>query len=106
MSDQLLHRPGVQGLATGLERDQVVGPEPAQPVGQPAGKPPPAAADDDHVEKLLLDRQVALDLDHEWGAGEEVGEQQAEQAVPVPQRLLLVGHWTIPPEGRRRPGAW
>jgi hypothetical protein len=40
---------------------------------------------------LLLHGQVALDLDDEGCAGEEVGEQQAEQPVPVAPGLRLTG---------------
>ena len=66
-----------------LEADQVVRRQIVQPVRQAAGEPPAAAAQDHHVEELLLLGQVALDFDGKGGIGEEVGEEQAEQAMPV-----------------------
>src|SRR5262249_15608024 len=51
-----------------------------------------AAANDDHVEVLLLHRKVVLHLHLERRAGEEVGQQHPEQPVPVPQRLPFDGH--------------
>jgi hypothetical protein len=45
----------------------------AQPIGQGSLKLPASAPDDDHIEELLLLRQVALDLDHEGRAAEEIG---------------------------------
>jgi hypothetical protein len=51
-----------------------------------------AATDNDHVEKLLLNRQVPLDLDDERRPGEEIGEQQAKQRVPVAQMVAALGH--------------
>ena len=53
---------------------------------------PTPAADDDHIEELLLLGQVALDLDDERQAGEVVGQEQAEQPVPVPQGIAVKGH--------------
>jgi hypothetical protein len=70
-----------------LERDPVVRRQAAQPVGQAAAKPPAAPAHDDHVEELRLLRQVALNLHGERRAGEEVGQQQAEEAA-VPRQLF------------------
>jgi hypothetical protein len=83
-ADQFLHGPAVQRLVVRFEGHQVVRPQALQPVGQPADKAPPAPPHDHHAEQLLLHRQVALDLDAERRAGEEVGEEQAEQPVPVP----------------------
>jgi hypothetical protein len=40
-------------------------------------------AQDGHVVKLLLQRQVLFQLDVERRAGEEVGQEEAEEAVPV-----------------------
>jgi hypothetical protein len=68
----------------------------AQPVGEGA-REPPSAADDHHVKELLLLGQVALHLHDERRAGEEVGQQQAEQPVPIPQRLPLPSHRTALP---------
>jgi hypothetical protein len=73
---------------------RVVGPQPLQAVGQVAVEPPRAPAHDRHVEQLLLHGQVALDFDGEGRAAEEVGQLQAERAVPVAQRLPLDGHRT------------
>jgi hypothetical protein len=58
-----------------LERDQVVRRQALQPVGKASDKAPAAAAHDHDVKKLLLRRQVALDLDGERRAAEEVGQQ-------------------------------
>jgi hypothetical protein len=72
---------------------------PASPSGSRPANCPGAAADDHHVEQLLLDRQVPLDLDLERRAGEEVGEQETEQTVPgraaLRDRRALVGSLEI-----------
>jgi hypothetical protein len=44
----------------------------------------------------MLDRQVALDLDDERRAGEDVGEEQAEQALVVAEGVAVGGHWKGP----------
>jgi hypothetical protein len=89
---QRFHGPAGQRLVVRLEGHQVVQPQPFQAVGQAAGEPPPAPADDDHVEQSLLHRQVTLHFDHEGGAAEQVGQQRAEQAVPVAQGFAFDGH--------------
>ena len=94
VADQFLHRPGVQGLAMRFEGDQVVRRQVVQPVGQTAREPPTAPAQDYHVEKLLLLRQVALHFHRERRVGEEVHEEQAEQAMPVAQGIPIDGHRT------------
>jgi hypothetical protein len=79
-----------------LERHQVVRPQTFQAIGQATGEAPPAPPHDHHIEQLLLYREVALDLDDERRAAEEVGQEQAEQTVPVAQGLALDGH-RMPP---------
>ena len=69
MADQLLDGPGVERLVVRLEGDQVVRRQLLEAVGQAVGERPGSASHDDHVEELLLDRQVALDLDHERADG-------------------------------------
>jgi hypothetical protein len=75
-----------------FERHQVVRSQPFQAIGQSTGEAAAAAADDQHVEQLLLHRQVTLDIDHEGRAGEEVGQEQPEESVPVAQWLALDSH--------------
>jgi hypothetical protein len=75
VSDQFADGPVVQRLAVRLEADQVVLGQLLQPIGQDAGEPPAATADDDHVEQLLLLGQIAFHFDHEGRAGEEVGQE-------------------------------
>jgi hypothetical protein len=82
-----------------FEAQQVGWPQVLQAVGQAASETPAAAADE-HVEQLLLHRQVALDFNNEGRAGEEVGQQQPKQAVPVAQRLPRAGHRTALPGSR------
>jgi hypothetical protein len=43
---------------------------------------------------LLLHGQVRFNFDNEGRTAEEVGQQQAEQAVPVAQCLPFAGHGT------------
>jgi hypothetical protein len=43
-------------------------------------------------------RQVALDIDAERRTGEEVGQQQTEESVPVAQVFSLDGQRTPLPE--------
>src|SRR5262245_29719832 len=84
MPDQLLQRPGGQLLLVRLERDQVVRSQPLEPVGQPAVQLAGFLVDDQHVEQLLLDREVLLRLDGHGQAAKEVHPRQGEQPMPRP----------------------
>ncbi len=61
-------------------------------IRQPAGEAPAAATHDQHIEQLLLNRKVALEFARKGRAAEEVGQQQAEQPVPVAQHFALIAH--------------
>jgi hypothetical protein len=78
-----------------LEGDEVVFGQTVQPIGQTAHKAPAAAAQDHYVEELLLFRQVAFDLHDERRPGEKVGQEQAEESMPVAQCIPIVGHRTV-----------
>src|SRR5438128_6083573 len=61
-------------------------------------------AQDDHIEKLLLDRQVFFKLDDEWRAGEKVRQEQAKKTVPIhavlffhqsPKQINWLDHLTV-----------
>jgi len=78
-----------------FEGDQVVCCQVVQAVRQADHHSPGTAPDNDHVKELLLHRQVALHVHAEWRVREEVGKQQAKEAVPVAQRSLFAGHRTL-----------
>src|SRR5437870_11610535 len=83
MAGKLLQSPVVERLPVGFKCEQVAGRQRIEAVRQP---PPEAAwplAQDDHVENLLLLRQILLQLDLKRRAGEEVGQEEAEESVPV-----------------------
>src|SRR5260370_30267752 len=52
-------------------------------VGQPSRELSLSLTEDDHVENLLLRRQILFELDVKRRAGEKVGQEQAEEPVPV-----------------------
>src|SRR5438552_2808793 len=62
-----------------------------QAIGQASGEPSLAFAENHYVEKLLLHRQVFLQLDDERRPGEEVAQEQAEETMPVHAGILQRG---------------
>src|SRR5439155_24892570 len=84
-----------------------------QSVGQTNDESAAAATHDHHIQELLLLRQIALDLHGERRIGEEIGQKEAEQAVPVTQSIAINGHGTLSLHQRqshysecRRKGRW
>ena len=83
MPGQLLQRPVIERFLVGLEGDQVVRRQLFQALRQRPGEGAGVFAQDDDIEQLLLEREVLFQLDDERRAAEEVGQDQAKEAMPI-----------------------